>query len=152
MTLIVSGDEAVEFLEDHGLSEKEATDTVRKLSGGGLFAARFTVRGWAHIKRAADGQNTIPGKFEIDSGEPTAEMLYAHTLDNLFTGEHSGQEDAPTGWFAKVKWPWDGQGWYLVTHDERGTSAIVAQGEDPVNAVYKFLEEEYERWGGDDVE
>lgn len=155
MVLTVNGDEAVTFLEDYGLSEKEAKDTVHKLSSGELFAARFTHRGWAHIKRAYQeggerGGWAIPGKYMIDSSEPTAEMLYEHTLDNLFEGEHSGQVDAPTGWFAKVKWPWDGQGWYLVMHDDHGFSHILARGEDAVDAAYSLMEQEYAAWDDGD--
>jgi hypothetical protein len=142
----VDGTTAASFLEDYGVPEKEAADTVRQLSGGGLFAARFTYRGWAHIKRAADGQDTVPGLFEIDGSEPTADMLYEHTHDNLFDGEDNGQESAPTGWFAKVKWPWDGNEWYLVTHDTLGFSRIVAKGQDDVDRGYALLEEEYGEW------
>lgn len=146
MSMQVGSEQAVAFLEDYGLSEREAGDTVRRLDGGGLFAARFTVRGWAHIKRASAGQNTVYGQYEIDGSEPNAQMLYEHTLDNTFEGEHSGQVDAPTGWFAKVRWPWDGQGWYLVAHDEAGNSYILAVGEDFVNQQYDVLLAEYGKW------
>jgi hypothetical protein len=147
----VDGDTAAAFLEDYGVPEAEATDTVRRLAGGGLFAARFTYRGWSHIKRAANGQDVIPGQYMIDGSEPTPDMLYEHTLDNLFEGEHTGQVDAPTGWFAKVKWPWDGQGWYLVVHDSFGFSHIVAKGQDDVDRDYAVLEGVYERWDDSDT-
>ena len=149
-TMRVSGDDAALFLEDYGLSEKEAVDTVTRLAGGGLFAARFTVRGWAAIKRAADGQNTVPGMFDIDGSEPNADMLYTHTLEGTFEGEHSGQVDAPTGWFAKVKWPWDGHGWYLVAHDSLGYSYVLATGQEDVDKTYAALERQYGEWDSDD--
>lgn len=151
MKMTVDYDKAEMFLEDYGVPEHEAKRTLIDIGKGSTQAATYRYRGHAMIRQASDSQGrAVKDRYEVDGSYPTADMLYEHTMDNLYEGESHGYTGSPTEWFARVKWPWDGQQWYLIVHDALGFSHIVTTGEHDVNRQFRQLQAEFDAWENED--
>lgn len=142
--MIVQADEAERFLADYQVPEEVAQDTLRRLAEGSMFSAIYTYASKAHIKAVRTGNGRLCG-YEVHGFAPTTDMLFQATLDGLYEGDSSGNVEAPTGWYAKVRWPWNGR-WYLIGEDSNGIKDQIAAGQASVERVWAALEREYGKW------
>lgn len=142
--MLADRDEAERFLADYQVPDEVAQNVLRGLSEGTVFSAIYTYASKAHIKAVRAGNGLFQG-YEVHGFAPTTDMLYQHTLDGLYEGDSSGNVEAPTGWFAKVRWPWNGR-WYLIGQDDQGFKDQIAAGEKSVERVWAAMEREFGRW------
>lgn len=131
---------------------------------------RFKVQ-WKHEIRFGQGQGFSLPKLDLERLRqldaevsrilrPTADQVYAATLNGMFDGDRDGSVNAPTGWFALVRWP-NGHS-YLIKRDDRECNQIIATderdmrrnwdsavllyGRDELSKVYQMLCDRFAAW------